>query len=149
MELKKAEQLAIELLKKHNLFPNCQFKWINAVCKAGHCRFYFWGSPQHIALSKTIAKVADENFVRTVILHEIAHALAGRGEGHGYKWRRICLSIGGDGKRCYDRELLSNLPEKQWQGVCEKCGRKVERYRKQSNAFVCGRCGGELNWTKV
>jgi predicted SprT family Zn-dependent metalloprotease len=44
-------------------------------------------------------------YLQNTVTHEIAHIVAaatGLGRGHNAGWVRICLALGGDGKRCND-----------------------------------------------
>jgi len=62
------------------------------------------------------------------LMHEIAHALAGPGVGHGQKWKDICVQIGAKPERCYDSDD-TNTPEMKYYAVCGACGRKHEKAR--------------------
>lgn len=53
-------------------------------------------SSRSIALSAAYAAAASPYRARMVLLHEIAHAIAGPQAGHGREWKNICYSIGGD-----------------------------------------------------
>ena len=41
---------------------------------------------------------------KDVVLHEIAHALTGRGHGHDAVWKRMCIKVGARPERCYKSE---------------------------------------------
>jgi predicted SprT family Zn-dependent metalloprotease len=45
--------------------------------------------------------------VYEVLLHELAHALAGPKEHHGPEWRRHCYRVGGLPKACCSRPQLT------------------------------------------
>lgn len=49
--------------------------------------------------------------VRDVILHEIAHALCGPGEGHGPRWRAKCAEIGAVPARIHDAAYWKRVEE--------------------------------------
>lgn len=53
-----------------------------------------------ISLSYEYVRLNPESVVRNTILHEIAHALVGSGNGHNEVWRQKFISIGGNGQRC-------------------------------------------------
>lgn len=54
--------------------------------------------------------------VENVILHEIAHALAGQEAGHGPRWRAVALWIGCDGAVFYHQPIVGGTYP------CQACG---------------------------
>lgn len=47
---------------------------------------------------------AGATFINDTIAHEIAHHVCfmlGIDNGHGRNWKRVCVMLGGDGKRCF------------------------------------------------
>ena len=60
----------------------------------------FDGAPPHrprcVRLSVPILSVR-KNFgsLRDIMLHELAHCIAGRDAAHGPRWRKVCLALGG------------------------------------------------------
>ena len=51
--------------------------------------------------------------LRTILRHEIAHALSADRERHGPAWKSACLCIGGDGERVsHDTNLNAMMPKK-------------------------------------
>ena len=95
MNLFEAGKLARSLMAEHGLNHWC-FAWSRAKKQLGLCDFI----KETIYLSKILTPHREEKNVRNTILHEIAHALVGYGHGHNRVWRRKCIEIGGDGKRC-------------------------------------------------
>jgi len=91
MDLNKTEKLAIKLMDKHGLLDKgwC-FEFDNSVRRFGVCKYY----NKTIGLSKKLVEINDEDKVKDTILHEIAHAIVGRGNGHGQKWKDVCVQIG-------------------------------------------------------
>lgn len=91
--------LASRLLVEHGLSPRWSFAVDNAVSRAGRCCY----NTQRITVSRHLAHDSKHALciVENVLLHEIAHALAGYAAGHGPVWRDIALRIGCDGKRCH------------------------------------------------
>ena len=92
MELQNAQLLANMLITKH-LTPDWSFKWNNRVNSLGVCKYKHSGGGA-IELSRKWTAASPKDEVRDTILHEIAHALAGRLAGHGYHWQQACLAIG-------------------------------------------------------
>lgn len=72
----------------------------DSVARAGCCQH----GDKIISLSKHILK-HDAKDVRNILLHEVAHALAGPSQGHSPRWKEIALRIGNDGRRCHSLEL--------------------------------------------
>lgn len=120
------------------------FEWDRATRRFGCChnrRNRFTGEvvPYKITISYPLASRNSWEEVRKVVLHEIAHARTA-GHHHDEVWRRECLAIGGDGKRCYDSEEdggnVVTLPKK-YIGTCPVCGRQFPRSRRPHNAYHC------------
>lgn len=92
------------LMTQHGL---TELGWVltldNSVSRAGSCCY----SSKTISLSKHLVHAAKHELadVKNILLHEIAHALAGQGRGHGAHWREIAVRIGCDGRRCHSLEL--------------------------------------------
>ena len=112
MELIKAEQLAVRLMTKHNLFnQNWKFAFDNARQRLGFCSY----KKKTISLSKNFISLLGEDEITDTILHEIAHALVGRKCGHGYTWQRKAIEIGCNGLRLYNGEARV---EAKYKGTC-------------------------------
>ena len=93
-----------------------------------------------ITVSKALTELNTWEEVRKVALHEIAHARTAV-HGHDAVWRRECLAIGGDGKRCYVDEnhggVVKAIPTK-YIGTCPLCGAKFPRNRR-CDAYHCNK----------
>lgn len=89
----------------------------NRKSDAGLCSF----NARTIYLSKEVVPVLSDYEVEQTILHEIAHALAGPGAGHGPGWMRIARSIGyhGDTKKKITIEQAIKIFL--WSGKCPNC----------------------------
>ena len=94
---------------------------------------------------------------RNTITHEVAHVLAGPGEGHGAKWRALHRSMGGDGERCGDWEVPESVLKSKYIGTCP-AGHEVGRSRRTSamdGESSCKRCSRRfsrahlITWRKV
>jgi len=130
-----AQYLAHDLLRVHNL-PDWTFRFNRRRRSLGLC-FY---DDHRIELSLPFVTRNDEAAVRDTILHEIAHALAGRRAGHGPAWKAICLRLGAKPQRC-DEEAV--MPAGRWRAICPGCGKQFHRYRrpKRNTNYACRRCG--------
>lgn len=136
MILLDAKQLAEELLKEHKL-NKWNFKFDNAVRRFGLCRH----TKKTISLSKSLTLLNDIETVRGIILHEIAHALVGRGFGHSSVWRRKAIEIGCSSKRCYSDNVIT--PPKKYKATCGKCGYIFNRNKRTTCS--CGVCDKKYN----
>lgn len=67
-----------------------------AARKLGVCRY----RQKEILLSRKHAVDGTPDQVSDTILHEIAHALAGSGAGHGPAWKKIARQLGATPKSC-------------------------------------------------
>ena len=65
--------------------------------RAGLCNY----TQKRITLSKHFVATADMDSIEQVLLHEIAHALAGQSAGHGKLWKLKATELG------YRHEKLS------------------------------------------
>ena len=132
MKLTHARELAHHLMRVHKLGAEWSFRFDRSKVRFGKCNC----GKKEISLSRYLAELNNEAEVRDTILHEIAHALAPRNAGHGPAWRRIALSIGCNGRRCYGEAVVR--PQKKYKGTCPSCGRVIYRHRR--TVIACGRC---------
>jgi predicted SprT family Zn-dependent metalloprotease len=112
-----AVQFAQELVEAYGL-SGWRVELDNAVRRFGCCHHV----RKVITLSYDLVELNDEASVLEVILHEIAHALAGPRSGHGPEWQRIARSIGSSAKRCYSSERTIRPPAR-YLLRCAHCGR--------------------------
>jgi predicted SprT family Zn-dependent metalloprotease len=126
MDLSDAATLARNLMIKHGLG-----QWI---FEFSRCKSSF-GAVRHaskrITLSAPLSEINSVAEVTDTILHEIAHALVGRGVGHGPAWKLKAQLIGARPERCYNTADVKT-PVRPWQGVCTTCNKKVLRYRRRT-----------------
>lgn len=83
---------------------------------------------------------------RNTVLHEVAHVLAGVGQGHNAKWRRIHLSLGGDGRRCSDVDIPMEAVRPKYLGTCPN-GHQSSRTRisARTRPESCAKCSPRFN----
>ena len=93
------QQFAMEQMEKWGLIEeNWTFVWDNkAVRRYGQCRY----RQREIGVTKKLALINTIEESKDVVLHEIAHALTGRGHGHDHVWKRMCRKVGARPERCY------------------------------------------------
>lgn len=123
MELYQAEQMAKALMTEHGL-TDWTFRFDRAKRRFGICNY----THQTIGLSAPATRINGEDVVRDTILHEIAHAIAGKSAGHGYRWQAVCRQIGAEPTRCVDTDT-ANVPPAKYVGTCPKCAKEFMRHR--------------------
>ena len=117
---------------------NWIFEWDNAVRRFGHCRYM----SRRITLSKPLCAINTFTKAKDTILHEIAHALVGRGIGHGPRWVTQAQALGCTGDRCYDSTVTE--PPRKFVGTCPDCGMYMMRHRRKAR-LACLSCCREHN----
>lgn len=135
MDLRDAENLALELMGEHGLIADgWAFRFDRAVRRAGLTHYV----KRTIFLSREITRVGSPEAVRDTILHEIAHAFT-RGDHHGARWRRQFLALGGSGhtrRRLSTEENAALARETKYKSSCELCGATFLAARKSKNMGV-------------
>jgi predicted SprT family Zn-dependent metalloprotease len=132
MRLNQAEELAKHLMRLHRLPRGWSFAFDRSKVRFGKCDY----RRRQISVSRHLVELNAEVEVRDTILHEIAHALAPRGAGHGPAWQALALAIGCNGLRCYGREVARPVPR--FMGTCPACRRVIYRHRR--TVLSCGKC---------
>lgn len=141
-----------QLMVQHGLL-DWQFAFNNNVRRAGVCFYPTRSRPGRIELSIHFVELNDETEVRDTALHEIAHALVGRGHGHDAVWKAKCIEIGAKPVRCYDSSAVV-MPSGQWRASCPSCAKGFSRHRKpqRMTGWHCRPCGptkGMFVWAKI
>tara|TARA_R100000656_G_C3921707_1_gene123011 strand:+ start:79 stop:573 length:495 start_codon:yes stop_codon:yes gene_type:complete len=132
MKLTETILLARELMEKHKL-DGWKLKFDESKSHLGQCRY----SEKSIYLSILYTEINNYKIIRNVILHEIAHALAGSGHGHNRIWRTIARSIGCTGERCTNG---AERPRGKWTRHCNNCKFEYQSDRRTSKVRACGKC---------
>lgn len=136
MELKEAEQLAIDLINQFGL--DFKFKWIRSNNYCGKCSY----KKKEIQLSKSITELNNEEIVKDTILHEIAHALIGPNHGHNFVWKEKAIEIGCSGTRTASSFTI--IPYI-YDLVCPKCGTKWGYNKRSHRNYFC-KCGEVVSY---
>jgi predicted SprT family Zn-dependent metalloprotease len=132
MELAEAAAVAQQLMDIHGL-RGWRFKFDNAKRRFGCCNY----RTQTISLSRYVTELNSRDDVIDTVLHDVAHALAGRSAGHGPAWKVRAETIGCRAERCSDTNTLLT-PPKRFVGTCPSCGRVFRRHRRTRSACpVC------------
>ena len=126
------QQFAMEQMEKWGLIEeNWTFVWDNrAVRRYGQCRY----RQREIGVTKKLALINTIEESKDVVLHEIAHALTGRGHGHDAVWKRMCVKVGARPERCYkskDRGGNVNTLEGKYKVVHKDTGEVYSTYHRK------------------
>ncbi len=140
--------LAEGLMQQHGLV-GWTFDFSNAKTGLGLCRH----DRRTITISRHHAANDPPESVRDTILHEIAHALCDRREGHGPTWKKTAIALGATPRATADPRDLTSQPHS-WKGTCTACGYETTRHRRGD--VSCGNCSPSkydnrylLVWTRL
>ncbi|CAB4638087.1 unannotated protein [freshwater metagenome] len=126
--------LAKQKMQEHGLSSPWEFIFDSAKQRAGLCNY----TDYQISLSKYIVEYHNLDQSEQVILHEIAHALAGKSAGHGPNWKKVAKSIGYRGEKFTGKEIAEQTAR--WIGEC-KNGHRHYRFKSPKAQLACGYCG--------
>ena len=139
MKLQDAEIMVRNLMGRHGIGS-----WDFDFTRGGHQR---WGTCYwercRITLSSKMVELNDVDAVEQAALHEIAHALAGRGTGHGKVWKAKCKDIGYRWGRITNESQIVLPKAKLLRGVCPGCRKVYLRSRRSSSS--CSDCDPKYN----
>ena len=131
-ELIRVRRWADALIVLH-LDPSWTFGFDSAKTRAGLCNY----TAKKITVSRYLASRYDDDEIHQVLLHEVAHAIAGTRAGHGPHWRSTAADLGYEGKRLHDGAIANELAP--WVGTCPG-GHIHYRYRRPTRPLACGTC---------
>jgi predicted SprT family Zn-dependent metalloprotease len=109
------------------------FGFDNAKTRAGLCNY----TEKRITVSRYLAARYEDDEIHQVLLHEVAHAVAGSRAGHGPRWKAIAAELGYEGKRLHDGAIADEFAP--WVGTCP-AGHVHYRYRTPTRLMACGKC---------
>ncbi len=136
-ELQRVRGWADALIRLH-LDESWSFGFDNAKRRAGLCDY----SRKRISVSRYLAARYDDDTNHQTLLHEVAHALAGPGAGHGPTWRRVARALGYVGGTTHDGETATELAP--WVGVCP-AGHIAYRHRRPTRPTSCVKCASRFD----
>ena len=140
-KLQQLEYFAREALRAYKLDEQgWSFRWDRAKRRFGCCDY----TNKKISISRHLAKLNEFEQGKDTVLHEIAHALAGRQAGHGPVWIQACQKVGARPERCYSTQEVQT-PQARYVRYCPTCLRVRPLYRKSNKKFACGRCCKQYN----
>lgn len=132
-ELPEVSALAEELMATHLGRSGWSFGFDHAKRRAGACDYV----KRRITVSRHLAPGFSADEARQVLLHEIAHAIAGHRAAHGPRWKAVAARLGYTGDRVWrGQEQTDTAP---WLGTCP-AGHEHYRFRRPTGAQSCGRC---------
>jgi predicted SprT family Zn-dependent metalloprotease len=145
-ELVRVRKWADALIALH-LDPSWSFGFDTAKTRAGLCNY----TKKRITVSRYLASRYEDDEIHQVLLHEVAHAIAGTRAGHGPRWKKVAQDLGYEGKRLHDGAIANELAP--WVGTCP-AGHVHYRYRRPTRALSCGKCSrrfdlaNAISWTQ-
>ncbi|GAA3581383.1 hypothetical protein GCM10022198_00680 [Klugiella xanthotipulae] len=146
-ELNRVRVWADALIALHLDPSEWSFGFDNAKRRAGVCNY----TTKRITVSRYLAAKYTDDEIHQILLHEVAHAIAGHAAAHGPAWKRVCVEIGYEGRRLHDGETAHELAP--YIGVCP-VGHEHYRYRAPTRPLSCGLCargfhaGNAITWEK-
>jgi len=132
-DLERVRHWADALIRLHLDPATWSFGFDSAKTRAGLCDY----SRRRITVSRHLAARFGDDEIHQVLLHEVAHALAGPRAGHGPRWKSTARDLGYEGSRLHSGEIASELAP--WVGTCPR-GHEHFRYRKPTRDLSCARC---------
>ncbi|GAA1469737.1 SprT-like domain-containing protein [Microbacterium thalassium] len=145
-ELRDVRRWADALITLH-LDASWTFAFDNAKRRAGLCDY----TRKRISVSRYLAARYDDDTNHQTLLHEVAHALAGPGAGHGPRWKAQARELGYVGGTTHRGETATDLAP--WVGVCPG-GHVAYRHRRVTRATSCAKCAPHFDdrylfaWTR-
>jgi len=131
-DLERVRTWANALISLH-LDDSWSFGFDNAKTRAGLCNY----TAKRITVSRYLAARFEDDDIHQVLLHEVAHAVAGTRAGHGARWKSVAKELGYEGKRLHDGPIADDLAP--WVGTCP-AGHIHYRYRRPARPLACGTC---------
>lgn len=131
-ELERVRRWAEALIRLH-LDDSWSFGFDRAAKRAGLTSF----TERRITVSKHLAERWDDDDVHQTLLHEVAHAIVGPGEGHGARWLRTARELGYVGGRTHQGEIAAERAG--WVGRCPG-GHEHVRFRAPRGRYACRPC---------
>lgn len=148
MNIRDSITLAKEMISRYEELKNWTVTINNRKTAFGICDY----NKKQIQLSILLIPEMTEDAIKDTIIHEIAHALT-KGNGHNYIWKRKCIELGGNGKRCGGSEKYkdgekgkSMFQEKtaKYTLTCPTCNNKSYMNRQPKRNKSCGLHGSRF-----
>jgi predicted SprT family Zn-dependent metalloprotease len=123
-----------------NGLPHWSFRFNSNKRRRGVCKYI----PKRIEMSKYMLSQGEKD-IKSLIAHEVAHAVVGVQHGHNNVWRSKAIELGSDGQRL--AEPMKGVQFK-WKATCSSCGHVAYKNRvsRRTRPSSCGKCsGGRFN----
>lgn len=114
------------------------FQFDSAKRRAGLCNY----TDRVISISRYLVDIHNMDETQQVILHEVAHAVAGKSAGHGKKWLSTAKRIGYRAEQFTGDEIAVETAT--WIGRCP-AGHMHYRYRRPTRMLSCTICSSGFN----
>lgn len=131
-ELDRVRTWAEALIRMH-LDDSWSFGFDNAKRRAGQCDY----RAKRITVSRYLAARFEDDEIHQVLLHEVAHALAGHAAAHGPLWKKTARELGYVGGTTHQGETAIELAP--WVGTCP-VGHVTYRHRRPTRETSCAKC---------
>ncbi len=105
--------------------------------RAGACYF----DKKVLSFSTKFLRNANNDDIIDTVLHEIAHAIVGPGQGHNLIWKKKAIEIGCSGKIYHDLEFS----KPKWIKFCSEGCWETKCFRKKNN-LICKYCGSHVKY---
>ena len=111
----------------------------------GLCRHPYLGKPGRIEIRRYLL-ANDLDDILNTIRHEVAHVIAGHGNGHNHVWKAACLKTGARPERC-GKAMVSAELVAPYEIVCADCGVLATRHKltaalkRKIPRCRCAKCG--------
>lgn len=122
-----------EALIAMHLDESWSFGFDHAKRRAGQCDY----TRRRLTVSRYLAARFDDDEIHQVLLHEVAHALAGHEAAHGAEWKRVARDLGYVGGTTHRGETAVELAP--WIGRCP-AGHETYRHRRPGRPTSCAQC---------
>ena len=136
-ELHRVRVWADALIRLH-LDESWSFSFDHAKTRFGACDH----TKRRITISRHLAELADDDDVHQVLLHEVAHAIAGARAGHSSTWLRVARDLGYEGGRTHNHPIPHD--QAKWLGRCPN-GHELIRFRRPSRPTSCAACNPQFH----
>lgn len=144
MNESEVRKIAQRLLEAHELH-GWKIAFGNAIGRGGSCNY----RTKTLRFSRVVMKHNTRAGTQNTITHEVAHAIAGPGAGHGPEWQRVHRRLGGDGRRYMAESQLDTKSLESMKKnlvLCMTCetiiGRSTRKIK--TEGIVHRTCGGDL-----
>lgn len=124
MDLEQLHAIARQQLSRHGLL-GWSFGLSKTKRRLGACKH----QTKRIEIAEYYARHSPAETVLDTLLHEIAHAIAGPGAGHGPAWKAVARQLGATPRSCETSNTVVVEPG-DWQATCPSCQNTAHLYRR-------------------